>query len=54
MHKKKTSTKKNEKSPTFNEAMIFNIPAHSLQVNFNNLLFKFNYILMTYVFIDNQ
>ncbi|XP_044018276.1 uncharacterized protein LOC122859021 isoform X2 [Aphidius gifuensis] len=31
MHKKKTSTKKNEKSPTFNEAMIFNIPAHSLQ-----------------------
>lgn len=34
MHKKKTSTKKNEKSPTFNEAMIFNIPAHSLQVNY--------------------
>ncbi|CAB3370617.1 Hypothetical predicted protein [Cloeon dipterum] len=31
VHKKKTSTKKSEKSPIFNEAMIFSVPAHSLQ-----------------------
>lgn len=33
IHKKKTSTKKGERSPIFNEAMIFNVPAVSLQVN---------------------
>ncbi|XP_059478592.1 synaptotagmin-12 [Neocloeon triangulifer] len=31
VHKKKTSTKKSERSPIFNEAMIFSVPAHSLQ-----------------------
>ncbi|XP_014473911.1 PREDICTED: uncharacterized protein LOC106744029 [Dinoponera quadriceps] len=31
MHKKKTSVKKGEKSPIFNEAIIFSVPAHSLQ-----------------------
>ncbi|XP_034952080.1 uncharacterized protein [Chelonus insularis] len=31
MHKKKTSVKRGEKSPTFNEAMIFNVPVHTLQ-----------------------
>ncbi|KAJ9584229.1 hypothetical protein L9F63_021434 [Diploptera punctata] len=31
VHKKKTSSKKGEKSPIFNEAMIFSVPAHSLQ-----------------------
>lgn len=32
IHKKKTSSKKPEKSPIFNESMMFNIPAHMLQV----------------------
>lgn len=32
VHKKKTSTKKGERSPIFNEAMIFSVPAHTLQV----------------------
>ncbi|XP_018348321.1 PREDICTED: uncharacterized protein LOC108752154 [Trachymyrmex septentrionalis] len=31
MHKKRTSVKKGEKSPIFNEAIIFNVPAHTLQ-----------------------
>ncbi|XP_018362251.1 PREDICTED: uncharacterized protein LOC108760672 [Trachymyrmex cornetzi] len=31
MHKKRTSIKKGEKSPIFNEAIIFNVPAHTLQ-----------------------
>ncbi|GLV35761.1 Synaptotagmin 12 [Carabus blaptoides fortunei] len=31
VHKKKTSTKKGERSPIFNEAMIFGVPAHTLQ-----------------------
>lgn len=31
MHKKKTSVKKGEKSPIFNEAIIFSMPAHALQ-----------------------
>ncbi|KAL0268766.1 UNVERIFIED_CONTAM: hypothetical protein PYX00_010582 [Menopon gallinae] len=31
IHKKKTSTKKGERSPIFNEAMIFNVPASYLQ-----------------------
>ncbi|KAG7206386.1 hypothetical protein KM043_003750 [Ampulex compressa] len=31
LHKKKTSVKKGEKSPIFNEAIIFNVPTHSLQ-----------------------
>ncbi|KAK9708302.1 C2 domain [Popillia japonica] len=31
IHKKKTSTKKTEKCPIFNEAMMFSVPAHSLQ-----------------------
>ncbi|XP_069677708.1 synaptotagmin-12-like isoform X2 [Periplaneta americana] len=31
VHKKKTSTKKGERSPIFNEAMIFSVPAHTLQ-----------------------
>ncbi|PSN36730.1 hypothetical protein C0J52_18421 [Blattella germanica] len=30
-HKKKTSIKKGERSPIFNEAMIFSVPAHTLQ-----------------------
>lgn len=34
MHKKKTTVKKGEKSPIFNESMIFNVQAHALQVNF--------------------
>lgn len=36
VHKKKTSTKKGERSPIFNEAMIFSVPAHTLQVCFLN------------------
>lgn len=32
IHKKKTSTKKGERSPIFNEAMIFSVPAHTLSV----------------------
>lgn len=31
-HKKRTTIKRGEKSPIFNEAIIFNVPAHSLQV----------------------
>lgn len=31
MHKKKTSTKKSERCPIFNEAMMFSVPAHNLQ-----------------------
>ncbi|KAL6422250.1 hypothetical protein ACFW04_010924 [Cataglyphis niger] len=31
IHKKKTSVKKGEKSPIFNEAIIFSMPAHALQ-----------------------
>ncbi|XP_014221761.1 uncharacterized protein LOC106649010 [Trichogramma pretiosum] len=31
MHKKRTSIKRGEKSPIFNEAIIFKVPAHSLQ-----------------------
>ncbi|KAH0956451.1 hypothetical protein HN011_000605 [Eciton burchellii] len=31
MHKKKTSVKKGEKSPIFNEAIIFSVPTHALQ-----------------------
>ncbi|XP_015183864.1 PREDICTED: uncharacterized protein LOC107070307 isoform X2 [Polistes dominula] len=31
VHKKKTSVKKGEKSPIFNEAIIFSVPAHALQ-----------------------
>ncbi|XP_048511026.1 uncharacterized protein LOC105684151 isoform X1 [Athalia rosae] len=31
LHKKKTSVKKGEKSPIFNEAIIFSVPAHALQ-----------------------
>ncbi|XP_011503197.1 PREDICTED: uncharacterized protein LOC105366444 [Ceratosolen solmsi marchali] len=30
MHKKRTSIKKGDKSPIFNEAIIFNVPAHTL------------------------
>lgn len=37
MHKKKTSVKKGEKSPIFNEAIIFSVPAHALQVLMNFL-----------------
>ena len=33
IHKKRTSTKKRERSPIFNEAMIFSVPAHTLQVS---------------------
>jgi hypothetical protein len=32
VHKKRTCTKKGERSPIFNEAMIFSVPAHTLQV----------------------
>lgn len=32
MHKKRTSVKKGDKSPIFNEAIIFSVPAHALQV----------------------
>lgn len=35
LHKKKTSVKKGEKSPIFNEAIIFNVSAHALQVLVN-------------------
>ncbi|XP_043486029.1 uncharacterized protein LOC122513677 isoform X1 [Polistes fuscatus] len=31
LHKKKTSVKKGEKSPIFNEAIIFSVPPHALQ-----------------------
>ncbi|KAK4887054.1 hypothetical protein RN001_003325 [Aquatica leii] len=31
VHKKKTSTKKGERCPIFNESMIFSVPAHTLQ-----------------------
>ncbi|KAB0798863.1 hypothetical protein PPYR_06743 [Photinus pyralis] len=31
VHKKKTSTKRGERSPIFNESMIFSVPAHTLQ-----------------------
>lgn len=34
MSKKKSSTKRGEKNPIFNEAMIFGVPAHALQVRF--------------------
>jgi len=30
--KKKSSTKRGERNPIFNEAMIFSVPAHALQV----------------------
>jgi len=33
IHKKKTSTKKGERSPIFNEAMIFKVPASTLHVS---------------------
>lgn len=32
MHKKRTTAKKGEKSPIFNEAIIFSVPPHALQV----------------------
>lgn len=32
IHKKKTSVKKGEESPIFNEAIIFNVPSHIMQV----------------------
>lgn len=32
--KKKSSTKRGEKNPIFNEAILFSVPAHALQVNF--------------------
>lgn len=35
IHKKKTSVKKGEESPIFNEAIIFNVPSHILQVSNN-------------------
>lgn len=42
IHKKKTSVKKGEESPIFNEAIIFNVPTHTLQVwiilNYQTLL----------------
>ncbi|KDR22753.1 synaptotagmin-12-like [Zootermopsis nevadensis] len=31
VHKKRTSVKKRERSPIFNEAMIFSVPVHTLQ-----------------------
>lgn len=33
INKKKTSTKKAERSPIFNEAMMFSVPAHTLSVS---------------------
>lgn len=33
IHKKKTSTKRAERGPIFNEAMIFSVPAHTLSVS---------------------
>jgi hypothetical protein len=41
IHKKRTSTKKGERSPIFNEAMIFSVPAHTLQVSSFNLAGRF-------------
>lgn len=32
INKKKTSTKKAERSPIFNESMMFSVPAHTLSV----------------------
>lgn len=41
IHKKKTSTKKAERGPIFNEAMIFSVPAHTLSVSTYHLLHCF-------------
>jgi len=49
MHKKKTSVKKSEKSPIFNEAIIFSVPAHTLQV-----LIKFLFFSMITIIIKTQ
>jgi len=45
IHKKRTSTKKGERSPIFNEAMIFSVPAHSLQVSSFNLAGRLTLVL---------
>ena len=37
IHKKKTSTKKAERSPIFNESMMFSVPAHTLSVIISNV-----------------
>jgi hypothetical protein len=41
INKKRTSTKRGERSPIFNEAMIFSVPAHTLQVSFLHLTGRF-------------
>jgi len=46
IHKKRTSTKKGERSPIFNEAMIFSVPAHSLQVSSFNLAGRFTIVCL--------
>lgn len=33
INKKKTSTKRGERCPIFNEAMMFSVPAHTLNVS---------------------
>lgn len=45
IHKKKTTTKKTERGPIFNEAMIFSVPAHTLSVGKLNSLHLLRYII---------
>jgi hypothetical protein len=52
INKKKTSTKKAERSPIFNEAMMFSVPAHTLSVI--QRFFRFNGTLMLVVLIFNR
>jgi hypothetical protein len=40
VNKKKTTVKRGEQSPIFNEAMIFSVPASALPVSFNNHHFR--------------
>jgi hypothetical protein len=51
--KKKSSTKRAEKTPIFNEAMIFSVPAHALQVmalnNSTRFLRLFNIYLVYFI-----
>ena len=43
---KRTSTKKGEPSPIFNEAIIFSVPAHSLQVSSVNMAGSFTLVCL--------
>lgn len=46
INKKKTSVKKGEKCPIFNEAMMFSVPAHTLSVR--NYLIPQNMVEIMY------